>query len=85
MTPEESSKLIDIHKELEDAMSMKIKISHEQVMFIVASDLLKKYTALLERNRPESCTAESAAFETVLCYYYGKDELVTIKESVLNH
>jgi hypothetical protein len=74
MDSKEASLLLGVHKELEDAMAMKVKISHEQVIYITATDLLKKYQALLARPKADERDAE--AFKRVLVgWYFTEEEL----------
>ena len=59
--------LIDKYRELEDSMSMSIKIRHDQVCEIVVADLMSKYKA--QRNGEYK-----AAFDKVLHFYLTDDE-----------
>jgi len=77
LNKEQSARLIEIHKELEAALSMSVRISGDQVMCIVATDLLSKYSAVLKRGSVNS--SDAVAFEKVLCWYFSDDEIVEIK------
>jgi hypothetical protein len=66
----DAHKLIETRKEIEDALSTTIKISHDQVLDIVVMDLVKKYKAALGRG-----DELGPAFEKVLRFYLTDDEL----------
>lgn len=80
MDGEEATKLLEVHRELEDAMSMKVKITHAQVTYITASDLLSKYKRLLELSRGDD-DKDIQAFKRVLeGWYFTPEELKSVLE-----
>jgi len=68
--------LIDKVKEIEDALSMTIKIDHNQVCEIVVADLIGKYKASVKRND----TKYIDSFATVLRFYLTEDEFSEMTE-----
>lgn len=70
MSIERDFSLIDKVKEMEDALSMTIKISHDQICEIVVADLIGKYKASVGRNN----TKYVDSFATVLRFYLTEDE-----------
>lgn len=80
MNDKEVQMIIECHEELKDALSSKIKINHDQILSIVAADLLNKYISCLHRDSHGSNTV---AFEKVLMYYFGGEDISDIKEKIL--
>ena len=75
---DEASKLINISKELQDALSTTIKIDHDQVLDIVVADLFAKYKSA--RNR--RLGREADMLECVLVkYYLTQNELETLLDT----
>lgn len=60
-------KLIQIHQEMMDALSVPVKISHDEVCRVVVDDLKAKLKSASDRGLNEYVSA----FETVLRYYLG--------------
>lgn len=69
MSIKDDNGLIDKYRELEDSMSMSIKIRHDQVCEIVVADLMSKYKACSQRN-----DEYKTAFDKVLHFYLTDDE-----------
>ena len=77
-----TNKLIERYEELTDALSMKVKINHEQVDYITLTSLLEKYSGIIKRGNVNS--PDAAAFEKVLIYYISNDELIDIKQMLID-
>jgi hypothetical protein len=70
--------LHDKMREIEDAMSMTVKLGHNQVLEVVVADLSVKYKASLKRND----TRYIEAFGTVLRFYLSEDEMEELHELI---
>lgn len=70
--PDEAARLIDISKELENALSTTVRINHNQVMDIVVADLLAKYKSAKSRGLGGNASMLSGV---LLQYYLTPDEL----------
>ena len=75
MSIQNDQALIDKYKEIQDALSMTVKIQHEQVLEIVVADLMAKYKSCLSLNH--EC---KEAFEKVLHYYMGDEDFKEMLE-----
>lgn len=69
----EAKRLLEISKDIEDALSMNIKINHDQVIEIVVSDLIAKYKA---RKNDEW----GSKFKAVLMFYLSESEFNQLVE-----
>lgn len=78
MDTREIDLILKRHKELEDAISMKVKITNEQAVLITTKMLLDRYASALKDD-----SGKVAAFETVLLYFFDTEELSDIKEALL--
>lgn len=67
---EDTHRLFEIHKDLQDSLSTTIKIDHGQVLEIVVKDLVSKYKACKERG-----DEYEDSFKKVLRFYLTADEL----------
>lgn len=79
MTIQNDQALIGKYKEIQDALSMTVKIQHDQVLEIVVADLMAKYKSCLSRNY--EC---KESFEKVLHYYMGDEDFQEM-QVFLNH
>jgi len=67
-------RLLEISKDIEDALSTTIKINREQVLNIVVADLLSKYKAAVKRKDKKW----EPVFKQVLRFYLEDEELETL-------
>ena len=70
MDHKEAEKLLEITRSIEDALSVNLKISNDQVLDLVVADLLVKYKSTIKRGHH----AEES-FKEVLLYYLAPSEL----------
>ncbi len=63
--------LLEINREIEDALSTTIKIGYEQVLQIVVADLLSKYKAAVKRKDEKW----EPVFKQALRFYLEDEEL----------
>ena len=69
--------LIDKYEQIQDALSMNVRIRHDQVNEIVVADLMAKYKACSERNDKY---AES--FNTVIGFYLSESEMIEMDKLI---
>jgi len=69
--------LIEKYNDISDALTMKIKISHDQVCEVVVADLMAKYKACCNRD-----DEYKEAFEKVLRFYLSKNEMKEMEEII---
>jgi len=69
MTQERDIALMKTQNELMEALSVSVKISHDEALKVVVNDLVEKYKSCVSRGDAEN----EKAFSTVLKYYIGEE------------
>jgi hypothetical protein len=69
MTQERDIALMKTQNKLMDALSVSVKISHDEALKVVVNDLVEKYKSCVSRGDAEN----EEAFSTVLKYYIGEE------------
>jgi hypothetical protein len=74
ISEKELSAILNTHRAMDRALSIPVKISHEEALRIVTSDLIGKYRHCWMNGETEY----TAAFEKVLRYYLDDEEMEQI-------
>jgi len=70
--------ILDTHRAIDRALSISVKISHEEALRIVVSDLVGKYRHCWLSGEAEYVSA----FEKVLRYYLSEEEMEQIHPGI---
>lgn len=67
----DDKRLLEINREIQESLQRTIKVPHDEIIRIVAADLLAKYKSAVERGY----SSEADMIECVLkCYYLTHEE-----------